>query len=66
MVIPRLEQRINCMITRRRFDLDLEELRPELAILRNATDEIYRSQKFKKVLQVRFPFLPMAFLQIKC
>lgn len=52
MVIPRLEQRLNCMITRKRFDLDLEELRPELAILRNAADEIRHSNKFKRVLKV--------------
>ena len=40
------------MIIRQRFDLDLEEIRPELAILRNATTEIKQSQRFKKVLQV--------------
>lgn len=39
-------------MTRRRFEMDLEELRPELSILRNATDELRASAKFKSVLQV--------------
>lgn len=50
--IPRLEQRLACLITRRRFEMDLEELRPELAILRNAVDEIQASLAFKHVLGV--------------
>lgn len=52
MAIPRLEERLTCMITRRRFEMDLEEMRPELAILRNAADEIRNSEKFKQVLKV--------------
>ena len=32
--------------------MDLEELRPELSILRNATDELRASAKFKTVLQI--------------
>lgn len=40
------------MITRRRFDMDLEELRPELAILRNATDELRASAKLREVLRI--------------
>lgn len=32
--------------------MDLEELRPELSILRNATDELRASTKFKTVLQI--------------
>lgn len=52
VVIPRFGERLTCMMTRRRFEMDLEELRPELSILRNATDELRASAKFKTVLQV--------------
>lgn len=54
MTIPRLEERLTCMITRRRFEMDLEEIRPELSILRNAADEIRGSAKFRAVLKVGF------------
>lgn len=40
------------MMTRRRFDMELEELRPELAILRNAIDEVRASEKLRAVLRV--------------
>lgn len=40
------------MLTRRRFDMELEELRPELAILRNATDELRASTKLREVLRI--------------
>lgn len=52
MSIPRLEERLTCMITRRRFEMELEEIRPELSILRNAADEIRNSGKFVAVLKV--------------
>lgn len=41
------------MLTRRRFEMELEELRPDIATLRRATDELRLSVKFKRVLQVR-------------
>lgn len=53
MTIPRLSQRLECMIYRRKLDLDIEEIRPELNILRNASQELRSSAKFKKILQVR-------------
>lgn len=52
MTIPRLSQRLDCMVYRRKLDLDIEEIRPELNILRNASHELRSSAKFKKILQV--------------
>lgn len=52
MVIPRLGERLQCMITRRRLEMDMEELKPELSILRCAADELKNSIKFKKLLGV--------------
>jgi hypothetical protein len=40
------------MITRRRLEMDMEELKPELSILRCAADELKNSVKFKKLLGV--------------
>ena len=40
------------MIFRRRFELDVEELRPEMAILKAAHDEVRTSAAFKWVLAV--------------
>lgn len=48
--IPRLPQRLACMLTRRRFEMELEEIRPDIAILRNATDELKASQCFRHTL----------------
>lgn len=53
MSIPRLSERIECMQFRRRLDLDIEEVRPDLDILRNASRELRSSSKFKQTLQVR-------------
>jgi diaphanous 1 len=39
------------MIYRRKLDLEIEEIRPELNILRNASHEVRHSVKFKQVLQ---------------
>lgn len=41
------------MLYRRKLDMDMEETRPELNILRNACTELRTSAKFKQVLQVR-------------
>ncbi|CAK5262775.1 unnamed protein product [Mycena citricolor] len=51
MTIPRLSERLECMLYRRKLDLDIEEIRPELNILRNASHELRSSLKFKQVLQ---------------
>jgi diaphanous 1 len=40
------------MLYRRKLDLDIAEIRPELNILRNASHELRTSSKFKRVLQV--------------
>lgn len=50
MSIPRLSSRLDCMLYRRKLDLDIEEIRPELNILRNACAELRGSAKFKHVL----------------
>ncbi|KAG6373818.1 hypothetical protein JVT61DRAFT_5963 [Boletus reticuloceps] len=51
MSIPRLSQRMDCMIFRRRFELDLEEIRPDLKTVRDACLELRYSQLFKRTLQ---------------
>ncbi|KAL1738092.1 Formin, FH2 domain-containing protein [Schizophyllum fasciatum] len=51
MSIPRLPERLECMLYRRKLDLDIEEIRPELNILRNACAELRGSAKFKHVLR---------------
>lgn len=48
--IPRLAERLACMVYMRKFELDLEELKPDLRILKHAVDEINSSAKFKAVL----------------
>lgn len=49
--IPNLQERLECMILRRKLDLDVADVRPELSIVRNAASELRRSAKFKRVLQ---------------
>lgn len=39
------------MIYRRKLELEIEEIRPELNILRNASREVRESAAFKHVLQ---------------
>ncbi len=48
--IPRLSERLACMVYMRKFELDIEELKPDLRILKHAVDEINASTKFKSVL----------------
>lgn len=48
--IPRLSERLACMVYMRTFELDLEEIKPDLRILKHAVDEINGSAKFKSVL----------------
>ncbi|KAG6910997.1 hypothetical protein DXG01_006051 [Tephrocybe rancida] len=51
MTVPRLAERLECMLYRRKLDLDIAEIRPELNILRNASRELRMSSKFKQILQ---------------
>ncbi|KAF9506490.1 hypothetical protein BS47DRAFT_1399443 [Hydnum rufescens UP504] len=48
--VPRLQERLECMLFRRRLDLDLEDVRPELSIMRNAASELKSSIRFKRVV----------------
>jgi hypothetical protein len=52
MTIPRIRERLDCMQYRRKLDLEVAELRPELGILRDAARELKASARFKQVLQV--------------
>lgn len=52
MIIPRLGERLSCMIYRRKLEMDMEELKPELTILRSAADELKNSLSLKKLLAV--------------
>ncbi|OBZ70103.1 Formin-like protein 6 [Grifola frondosa] len=51
MTVPRLSERLECMLYRRKLELEIEEIRPELNIVRNASRELRSSIKFKRVLQ---------------
>jgi hypothetical protein len=53
MYIPRLADRVSCMIFRRRFKDELEEILPELDTIQMAITELKESDKFKHVLNVR-------------
>ncbi len=53
MTIPRLSQRLECMLYRRKLELEIEEIRPELNITRNASQELRSSVRFQRVLQAR-------------
>lgn len=50
IVIPRFAERLSCMIYRRRFEMDLEELKPEINLLRGAHNELRSSMPFRRVL----------------
>jgi diaphanous 1 len=52
MVVPRLSERLECMGYRRKVDLEIVEIRPDLNTLRNASRELRNSAKFKALLQV--------------
>ncbi|TCD69991.1 hypothetical protein EIP91_005241 [Steccherinum ochraceum] len=51
MTIPRLSERLECMLYRRKLEIEIEEVRPELNIVRNASHELRASVRFKQVLQ---------------
>lgn len=48
--IPRLAERMSCMLYRRQLNMAQEELKPDLTMLRSAADELKKSTKFKTVL----------------
>ncbi|BGP21424.1 hypothetical protein JCM10295v2_000299 [Rhodotorula toruloides] len=50
--ISRLSHRLAAMVYRRRLDMEMEELKPDLTILRSACDELRSSSKLKKLLQL--------------
>ena len=51
MTIPRLSERLECMLYRRKLELEIEEIRPELNIVHLAAKEMRSSMRFKRVLQ---------------
>ena len=55
MTIPRLSERLECMLYRRKLELDMEEIRPELDMVHRASRELKASNRFKQVLQVSAP-----------
>ena len=52
MVIPRLTERVDCMLYRRRLELEIAEVKPDVDMVRNAGSELRSSVKFKQVLTV--------------
>ncbi|PVF96346.1 FH2-domain-containing protein [Serendipita vermifera] len=52
MHIPRLSERLDCLIYRRKLELELAELKPDLDMVRNAGAEVKGSKKLKQVLGV--------------
>jgi diaphanous 1 len=52
MVIPRLTERLDCMLYRRRLELEVAEVKPDVDMVRNAGAELRSSVKFKQVLSV--------------
>lgn len=50
--IPRLKERVEIMLFRRRFEILLSELMPDLGILHSAAIEIKASQRLREVLKV--------------
>lgn len=49
--IPRLTERLECMLYRQRLELDISELLPDLNTLRDASQELRSCTKFKLILQ---------------
>jgi diaphanous 1 len=52
--IPRLSQRLECMLYRRKLELEVEEIRPDMQTIRDACKDLRSSQRFKMVLQVGY------------
>lgn len=53
MTIPRLPQRLECMIYRQKLELEIEEIRPDLKTVHDACKELRASARFKLTLRVR-------------
>ncbi|CAG8539122.1 376_t:CDS:2, partial [Acaulospora colombiana] len=53
MGIPRLSERLECMIYRRRFEMEIEELKPEMEVLHEVYIELKESVKFKRLLKIQ-------------
>ncbi|KAI7903207.1 uncharacterized protein BX663DRAFT_408639, partial [Cokeromyces recurvatus] len=51
MFIPRLANRMNCILFRRQFKYELEDILPELDIIQIAITELRESVRFKYVLK---------------
>ncbi|CAJ0645500.1 437_t:CDS:2, partial [Entrophospora sp. SA101] len=51
IMIPRLAERLTCMIFRRKFENKVQKLVPKINVLRKAFTEIKTSRKFKKLLK---------------
>ena len=52
--IPRLSQRLECMLYRRKLELEVEEIRPDMQTVRDACKDLRGSERFKTILQVRY------------
>lgn len=52
VTIPRLEARFEVLVFRRRFDMHIAELKPDLAVARAAAVELRSSSRFKGVLRI--------------
>jgi len=52
MSILRLPERLECMLYRRKLELEIAEVKPDLDMVRNASAELKTSPKLKQVLSV--------------
>ncbi|KAI9298202.1 FH2-domain-containing protein [Neoconidiobolus thromboides FSU 785] len=50
--IPRLSERLNCMIFRRKFDSDLQDIKPELTTLNQVIIELKTSKRLSILLEI--------------
>ncbi|KAF9932468.1 hypothetical protein FBU30_008171, partial [Linnemannia zychae] len=49
--IPRLSERVSSMIFRRRLEIDVSELKPEMDVLRLTIEELHNSRRLKSLLK---------------
>jgi Fe2+ transport system protein FeoA len=57
ITIPRLKQRLDVMLLRQKFDIQLAEILPDMGLLRSAAVEIKKSTRLKDVLGVSLKLL---------
>lgn len=50
--IPRLQERLSCMIYRRRLELEIIEAQPDLSVLHDTAVELCTSDRLRRLLQV--------------